>query len=645
MTLMSGGSLDAFIVSHKPSHRDRFSMLAQVASAMTYLESLKVLHRALCCEHVLVSGDGSHVCITGFTEARDVYETETYIASHDLNGSVSMTMNQVYRGNPQALRFLAPEAIEDGEYTAKTDIFAFGVLMIEVFVESQLHWADDNRTHDRLPPLSAAIPSQAVLFIAHCCQKQPSNRPTAFGLLSLLDLASIDNRLAQLGKVSDISQWADFSSIELLSEFEQMGEIQSCGARFRASAGAIPLATLQQRSACRWITAHPKSGSIMWHQWQHDVQLLPKLSHDHLMPVLAISQMPASGSMRQCYGILVPPSQSLVEFGATGGVEQHVLCGMVVVDTLLALEYLGAQQLSPRSLELHHCRVVNRCLKLEALTFFRRHEADHMRTLKQYQKLLVMCSEALELLKAMPSFLQLAFDVCDPQRLQQQQTAATASLLSMAAVHAQDLCHVGEQAWQIKWEDVTFVKQLGSGQFGEVALMQLCDTAVSPNGSSSLSARRQSVHAKAGQEPKATALSRTASSSRDRLVAVKSLLDGDMASDFHAEMAMMRSLRHPNLVSLLHVIEGEKPALVMEYLSGGSFLDWLECNGSTAVDEQLLLILYQASAGLVELHRIQIVHRDLAARNVLVSADGMTAKVFTFLLVVSFIDDADLCCS
>jgi serine/threonine protein kinase len=121
----------------------------------------------------------------------------------------------------------------------------------------------------------------------------------------------------------------------------------------------------------------------------------------------------------------------------------------------------------------------------------------------------------------------------------------------------------------------------------------------------------------------------------------------------------MMKLRHPNLVSLLHIITKEKPtAIVLEYMMQGPFSEWLGHAGEAASGEDLLFILNQVASGMTELARQGIgkllslkdgpvacgfdgsaltlplpcspfrfsVHRDLAARNVLIG-ENLLAKV------------------
>jgi serine/threonine protein kinase len=69
-------------------------------------------------------------------------------------------------------------------------------------------------------------------------------------------------------------------------------------------------------------------------------------------------------------------------------------------------------------------------------------------------------------------------------------------------------------------------------------------------------------------------------------------------------MGMMLKLRHPNLVSLLHVITRDPPmAVVLEYLKGGDFSEWLKAQGPEARDEDLIFIVHQVGCGMAELAR------------------------------------------
>lgn len=157
----------------------------------------------------------------------------------------------------------------------------------------------------------------------------------------------------------------------------------------------------------------------------------------------------------------------------------------------------------------------------------------------------------------------------------------------------------------VKWEDLRFVKTLGQGQFGEVKLMSYC----------------------------------RGNGDREEVVAVKTLVQSvgdaeertDAESEFYKEIEMMKRVRHTNLIGYRFSVpktDAQPVGVGIEYLSGGSLLDWLRSRAWSDIEvESLLYVLHCIALGLSELHRLQIVHRDLAARNVLVSEDCRHVKV------------------
>lgn len=114
-------------------------------------------------------------------------------------------------------------------------------------------------------------------------------------------------------------------------------------------------------------------------------------------------------------------------------------------------------------------------------------------------------------------------------------------------------------------------------------------------------------------------------------VAVKQLktekLTGRAQEEFIQEASTMMSLRAPYIVSL-YGITLEPPAMVLEYLSGGSLDQWLHGEDELDWNYRYSLAL-DIAKGLSYLHSQNIVHRDLKSLNILLDEHGR-AKLCDF---------------
>ncbi|XP_033329190.1 tyrosine-protein kinase hopscotch isoform X1 [Megalopta genalis] len=115
-------------------------------------------------------------------------------------------------------------------------------------------------------------------------------------------------------------------------------------------------------------------------------------------------------------------------------------------------------------------------------------------------------------------------------------------------------------------------------------------------------------------------------------VAIKKLktraLEADIL-DFEREIAIMKTLKHPNVVEILGVISEPEVCLVMEYVKHGSLQSYLAIHKQELTNRRLLSFALDIATGMDYLGSMSIVHRDLAARNILV-ADENRVKISDF---------------
>ncbi|XP_075691721.1 tyrosine-protein kinase BTK [Rhinoderma darwinii] len=160
---------------------------------------------------------------------------------------------------------------------------------------------------------------------------------------------------------------------------------------------------------------------------------------------------------------------------------------------------------------------------------------------------------------------------------------------------------LGYGSWEIDPKDLTFLKELGNGQFGVVKYGKW-----------------------RGQHE----------------VAIKMVKEGSMSEDeFIEEAKCMMKLSHQNLVQLYGVCTKQCPIFIItEYLSNGCLLSYLKEARSHVGPGELLSMCGDVCAAMTYLESKQFLHRDLAARNCLVAEDG-AVKVSDFGLSRYVLDD------
>ncbi|CAL1580384.1 unnamed protein product [Knipowitschia caucasica] len=127
MELMTHGDLKSYLRSLRPDAennpgrppptlKEMVQMAAEIADGMAYLNAKKFVHRDLAARNCMVGHDLT--CKIGdFGMTRDIYETDYY-----RKGGKGLL----------PVRWMAPESLKDGVFTAHSDCWSFGVVLWEI---------------------------------------------------------------------------------------------------------------------------------------------------------------------------------------------------------------------------------------------------------------------------------------------------------------------------------------------------------------------------------------------------------------------------------------------------------------------------------------------------------------------------------
>ncbi|XP_034035735.1 insulin receptor b [Thalassophryne amazonica] len=128
MELMTHGDLKSYLRSLRPDSennpsarspptlKEMIQMAAEIADGMAYLNAKKFVHRDLAARNCMVAEDFT-VKIGDFGMTRDIYETDYY-----RKGGKGLL----------PVRWMAPESLKDGVFTAHSDCWSFGVVLWEI---------------------------------------------------------------------------------------------------------------------------------------------------------------------------------------------------------------------------------------------------------------------------------------------------------------------------------------------------------------------------------------------------------------------------------------------------------------------------------------------------------------------------------
>ncbi|XP_053558856.1 insulin receptor [Bombina bombina] len=188
MELMGHGDLKSYLRSLRPDAennpgrpaptlQEMIQMAAEISDGMAYLNAKKFVHRDLAARNCMVAEDFT-VKIGDFGMTRDIYETDYY-----RKGGKGLL----------PVRWMSPESLKDGVFTAFSDVWSFGVVLWEITSlaeqpyqglsnEQVLKFVMDGGSLDQ----PENCPARLHNLMQMCWQYNPKMRPTFLEIIDMM---------------------------------------------------------------------------------------------------------------------------------------------------------------------------------------------------------------------------------------------------------------------------------------------------------------------------------------------------------------------------------------------------------------------------------------------------------------------------
>ncbi|KFV67940.1 Inactive tyrosine-protein kinase 7, partial [Dryobates pubescens] len=165
--------------------KHKVSLCTQVALGMEHLSNGRFVHRDLAARNCLVSAQ-RQVKVSSLSLSKDVYSSEYY---H-------------FRQAWIPLRWMPPEAVLEDEFSTKSDVWSFGVLMWEVFMHGEMPYApmaDDEvlaglQSGKTKLPQPEGCPSRLAKLMQRSWAPSPKVRPSFSELATALGDSPADSK-------------------------------------------------------------------------------------------------------------------------------------------------------------------------------------------------------------------------------------------------------------------------------------------------------------------------------------------------------------------------------------------------------------------------------------------------------------------
>ncbi|CAJ0587729.1 unnamed protein product, partial [Mesorhabditis spiculigera] len=167
--------------------RDELLAVAwQISDALTFLSSKNIIHRDVAVRNVLMGG-----------------QKLAKLADFGLCRQTSLFYTS--RGGRLPIKWMAPESLQTSEFSEKSDVWSFGVLLFELYTfgDSPFVAVDPNEMYEHLKAgnrleIPADAPELVCQLATSCCQFDPGRRPN-FEQIRRLLYAALDGQRSHYG--------------------------------------------------------------------------------------------------------------------------------------------------------------------------------------------------------------------------------------------------------------------------------------------------------------------------------------------------------------------------------------------------------------------------------------------------------------